>query len=167
MAVKLYIIRHGIAADKEEYENDGDRPLTDTGRRKTKQVAQQLHQLGLQFHEILTSPLLRARQTAEILLQAQLGPQLTTTDTLAPNGSFTDWLHWLKPLQQSEELAIALVGHEPDLSQWAELLLWGEARGVLQLKKAGVIGIEIPETDDPVGNSILFWLTPPRFLILS
>jgi phosphohistidine phosphatase len=56
------------------------------------------------------------------------------------------------------------VGHEPSLGEWAECLVWGEARGRLRLKKAGVIGINVP-LDDPIGNSELFWLVPPRVLV--
>jgi phosphohistidine phosphatase len=168
MAVTLYLIRHGIAVDRNEGMDDKARPLTAKGRQKTADVAQQLKILGLEFSQILTSPLTRARQTAEILLQAGLSNQVNVTDTLSPMGSFADWLDWLKDYSQPrQEQAIALVGHEPALSQWAELLLWGEARGVLSLKKAGIIGLTVPDEVDPLGHTILFWLTPPRFLILS
>jgi phosphohistidine phosphatase len=168
MAITLYIIRHGIAVDRGEGINEEDRPLTPKGRQKTQAVAQQLKTLGLEFTEILTSPLARARQTAEILLREGLSEQIGVMEALAPKGSFSDWLDWLKVHNLSEkETAIALVGHEPDLSQWAELLLWGEVRGVLLLKKAGIIGLTIPEDVDPVGNTILFWLTPPKFLLVS
>jgi phosphohistidine phosphatase len=168
MALTLYIIRHGIAVDRSEGINEEDRPLTPKGRQKTQAVAQQLKILGIEFAEILTSPLARARQTAEILLHEGLSAQVSVTETLAPKGSFTDWLNWLKVYKRFEgETAIAIVGHEPDLSQWAELLLWGEVRGVLLLKKAGIIGLTIPEDIDPIGNTILFWLTPPKFLLVS
>jgi phosphohistidine phosphatase len=164
MPTQIYFIRHGIAAEPDAYDNDRERPLTVKGKTKTKVVAQQLKALGLGFDEILTSPLLRARQTAEILHQADLVPHMTVTDTLAPMGSFSNWL---EKTRQSNHRSLALVGHEPDLSQWAELLIWGEVRGALQLKKGGIIGIEIPDDIDPVGNSILFWLTPPRLFVLS
>lgn len=171
MPTQVYLIRHGIAAEPEAYENDQDRPLTAKGRAKTKAIAQQMSALDLAFDEILTSPLVRARQTAEILLSANLAPHLTVTEHLAPMGSFANWLEWFTTWRQRGSGAspnvLALVGHEPDLSQWAELLLWGDVKGVLQLKKAGVIGIEIPDEIDPIGNSILFWLTPPRLLLLS
>ena len=167
MPTQVYLIRHGIAATPEAYEGDYERPLTAKGRAKTKAVARQLQTLNLAFDEILTSPLVRARQTAEILLKANLASHLTIDKTLAPMGSFTDWLKWLKPWRESRSSVLALVGHEPDLSQWAELLILGDVQGVIQLKKAGIIGIEIPDDIDPLGNSILFWLTPPRLLILS
>jgi phosphohistidine phosphatase len=167
MPTQVYLIRHGIAADPEAYERDQDRPLTTKGRAKTKAVAGQLKALSLAFDEILTSPLVRARQTAEILLKANLASHLTVDETLAPMGSFTDWLDWLNTWRQGGTNVLALVGHEPDLSQWAELLILGDVQGVFQLKKAGIIGIEIPDDIDPIGNGILFWLTPPRLLILS
>ncbi|WP_404791199.1 phosphohistidine phosphatase SixA [Altericista sp. CCNU0014] len=165
--MQIYLIRHGLAGERGTYEDDRERPLTAKGQSKTKAVAQQLKAFGLSFDEILTSPLVRARQTADILLQADLAPHLSTTDALAPLGSFSSWLEWLQAWRQGDSDSLALVGHEPDLSQWAELLVWGEVRGALQLKKAGIIGIEIPDNVDPLGNSILFWLTPPRLFVLS
>jgi phosphohistidine phosphatase len=167
MAVQVYFMRHGIAADPEDYAKDSDRPLTPKGRTKTEAIVQHLKQLNLQFDEILSSPLVRAHQTAEILLEQGLAPQLTVSDVLAPQGSFSDWLAWLKLWQQSGHESLVLVGHEPDLSQWAELLIWGDVKGAIALKKAGMIGITIPDAIDPIGNSTLFWLTPPKFLILG
>ena len=170
MLIDLYFIRHGIAVERQEGVPDDDRPLTPKGRKKTEAVAQQLKRLGLEFTEILTSPLIRAGQTAEILIQAGLAPRVSMTSTLAPEGSFADWMEWIKDYRKghaAKEAALALVGHEPDLSQWAELLLWGEVRGAIALKKAGIIGLSLPPNIDPVGNSVLFWLTPPKFLLLS
>ncbi|MCG9892353.1 MAG: phosphohistidine phosphatase SixA [Thermosynechococcaceae cyanobacterium MS004] len=170
MPIALYLIRHGIATERDSGIDDRDRPLTPKGRQKAQAIAQQLKALGLDFDEILTSPLLRATQTAEILLGAGLSAQMSITHSLAPLGSFSDWLAWLRGYdaeRQNQKTTIALVGHEPDLSQWAELLLWGESRGVLQLKKGGILGLNIADPADPLGNSILFWLTPPRFLVSS
>ncbi len=170
MSIDLYLIRHGIAVERQQGVPDDDRPLTPKGRKKTEAVAQQLNLLGLEFTEILTSPLIRAGQTAEILIQAGLAPRVSMMPALAPQGSFSDWVEWVKDYREqraSKDTTLALVGHEPDLSQWAELLLWGQARGVMTLKKAGIIGLSLPLEADPVGNSILFWLTPPKFLLLS
>ncbi len=72
---------------------------------------------------------------------------------------------WFNAWQCSGQVALALVGHQPDLCQWAEFLIWGESRQVLELKKAGVIGLTVPNQVSPVGNSCLFWLTPPRLLL--
>jgi phosphohistidine phosphatase len=161
---ELYIIRHGLAGDHGSYANDGERPLTPGGVRKTEQVAQRLFKLGLQFELILTSPYARALQTAEILQGTGLGRKLETSADLLPGGSFEDWFSWFEGWQRADRKALALVGHEPNLGEWAECLIWGEARGRLKLRKAGVIGINVP-LDDPIGNSELFWLVPPKVLL--
>lgn len=162
---QLYLIRHGLAADRNQKVPDEQRPLTPKGVSKTRQVAQRLSALKLHFDLILTSPLVRARQTAEIFHSEGLGTRIDNSATLVPGGSFEQWLAWLQDWQGSGDQALALIGHQPDLSQWAESLIWGEVKQVLELKKAGVIGLTLPATGSPVGKSYLFWLTPPRLLL--
>lgn len=164
-ALHLYLIRHGLAGEHGSYANDDDRPLTDEGRHKTRQIAKRLHALELHFDIILTSPLVRAQQTADILLEAALSQTLQASTHLAPGGSLSEWLVWLQGWQSPTTKALALVGHEPNLSAWAERLVWGKSNGHLTLKKAGMIGLALPESHPPVGNSTLFWLTSPRFLL--
>jgi phosphohistidine phosphatase len=159
---ELYIIRHGLAGEHGSYADDAQRPLTDEGHRKMGQVAQRFYALDLRFDLILTSPLVRARQTAEILQAAGLSKHLEVSEFLAPGGDFEDWLAWFRQWQSSESLAI--VGHEPSLSQWAERLIWGEVRQRLLLKKAGAIGLKVPN-GEAIGQSQLFWLTPPKLLL--
>lgn len=165
MSIELYLIRHGLAGEHGSYANDGDRPLTEEGHRKTQQVAERLRSLELHVDLILTSPLVRARQTAEILYTAGFSQQLEESPHLAPTGKFNDWLLWFDQWRQSSGARLALVGHEPDLSTWAEQLIWGSAKHHLILKKAGVVGLLLPPSGSPVGASELFWFTPPRFLV--
>jgi phosphohistidine phosphatase len=73
--MELYLIRHGIAEDKQPDIKDEERSLTKEGRQKTEKVAQKIKKLGLQFEVIVTSPLVRARQTAEILVADGLSTQ--------------------------------------------------------------------------------------------
>ncbi|HBW57031.1 MAG TPA: phosphohistidine phosphatase SixA [Oscillatoriales bacterium UBA8482] len=160
----LYLIRHGIAAERGTYENDDQRPLTPEGDRKTHQIATRLKQLNLQFDHILTSPLIRARQTADILKTVGLSSQVEECAALAPDGNIQDWITWYQTWQSTGGKSLALVGHQPDLGHWAELLIWGQPKGALIVKKAGIIGITLPPTS-VIGNSQLFWLTPPRFLL--
>jgi phosphohistidine phosphatase len=160
---ELYIIRHGIAADPQDFETDEVRPLTKEGDRKTKKIAKRLAQFGLDFDIVFTSPLVRARQTAEILQDVGLGNQIRECVALSPGGDIHEWLAQLTELTDCQRIAI--VGHQPDLGNWAEILVWGEAKGNIALKKAGAIGISLPETDSPIGRSSLFWLTSPRFLL--
>lgn len=163
--MQLYLIRHGIAAERGSYTKDDDRPLTEQGQQRTARVAQQLKALDLKFDLILTSPLIRAQQTAEILLEAGLSQQLETFADLAPGGDIHNLLTWRSTWPQAATGHLALVGHEPDLGHWAELLIWGQRVGNLVVKKAGVIGLTLPESGFPLGQSQLFWLTPPRFLV--
>lgn len=164
--MELYLIRHGIAEEQQAGIKDEERHLTKEGRQKTEKVAQRLKKLDLQFDLIVTSPLVRARQTAEILLEVGLSSQMEESNHLAPNGHISSWLdYWLQPKNFAQNTQLAVVGHEPCLSNWAEILLWGEAKDSLVLKKAGMIGVKLPESGSPVGRSQMFWLTPPRYLL--
>ncbi|HEY9616831.1 MAG TPA: phosphohistidine phosphatase SixA [Microcoleaceae cyanobacterium] len=165
MTIDLYLIRHGLAGEHGSYANDDERPLTEEGKQKTRQVAKRLRDLGVHFDLIVTSPLVRARQTAEILQDVGLSQQVEISGTLAPGGELSEWLQWLASTTLSDRPCLALVGHEPGLSRWAETLIWGSAKGALVLKKAGAIGLTLPKTGSPIGNSSLFWLTPPRLLL--
>jgi phosphohistidine phosphatase len=165
--VELYLIRHGIAVERLVDTKDEERTLSPIGCQKTSLVAQRLEELGLRFDLILTSPLVRSRQTAEILLSSGLSSQLEESTFLAPDGDIHTWLGWLEKWQQvaSSKLVLAIVGHQPSLGEWAEILVWGEARSGLVLKKAGIIGLTLPEAGSVVGRSQMFWLTPPKFLL--
>ncbi|MBF2097375.1 MAG: phosphohistidine phosphatase SixA [Gloeomargaritaceae cyanobacterium C42_A2020_066] len=161
----LYLIRHGLAGEGDlEPEADRARPLTPEGQRKTRRVAQRLVALNIQVQTILTSPLPRAAQTAEILKQENLGLRLETVDFLAPGGSYGDACAWLHNWRSLGGGDVAWVGHQPELGGWAETLVWGHAQDRLVLKKAGVVGLSFTE-NDPAGRALLFWLTPPRLLL--
>jgi phosphohistidine phosphatase len=162
----LYLIRHGIAAERGTYADDRDRPLTAKGRDRTERVAQRLSQLGIGFDLLLSSPLVRAYETAEILVYQGLAPYFTRHDALAPGGDLADWLTWLGDWQVNQpESTVAIVGHEPDLSAWAQQLVIGSTSGNWRLKKAGIIGLTLPAADQALGSSELFWFTPPRLLL--
>jgi phosphohistidine phosphatase len=167
MATELYLIRHGIAGDRSQFSTDIERPLTQAGIQKTQAIAKRLAQLNLRFDLIQTSPLVRARQTADILKQAKLSAQLLESPHLAPGGDLLAWVTWLEDWRRANpnQQSLAIVGHEPDLGEWAEQLLWGEAKQRLVVKKAGVIGVLLPDHGSVVANSHLFWLAPPRLLL--
>lgn len=158
----IYLIRHGIAVERGIYPEDAHRPLTKEGRTKTQKVAQRLREIGLRFNIILTSPLVRAKQTADILLKASLSTQSQEFIPLSPGGEMQDWLNWLT---QNHYNCMALVGHQPDLGIWTETLVGNSQQGNLIVKKAGVIGVRITEKVNPMGNSQLFLLTSPKWLV--
>ncbi len=165
----LYLIRHGIAEERGTYEDDSQRPLSDEGRKKTKQVAKRLYDLGLRFDLLQTSPLVRAQQTSEIFANVFAECSVDLSSELAPEGDFEKWLswfaEWLSNHPQPAKASLGIIGHEPDLSSWAEMLIWGESKGVLVLKKAGLIGLVLPETQPWTSNGILFLSIPPKLLI--
>ena len=164
----LYLIRHGIAEERGNYEDDTQRPLTDEGRKKTRQVAKRLYDLGLRFDLLQTSPLVRAQQTADIFTELFATPVQQSLE-LAPEGNFETWLswvaEWLSQHPQPAKASLGIIGHEPDLTSWAEMLIWGDDKGGLVLKKAGLIGLSLPETQPWINNGVLFLLIPPKLLI--
>ncbi|APB34431.1 Phosphohistidine Phosphatase, SixA [Gloeomargarita lithophora Alchichica-D10] len=162
--MKLYCIRHGLAQDPHPEQPDRERILTKEGYKKTRSVAQGLAALGVQVEAILTSPYLRASQTAVICHEQGLGPMPVIHEALQPGGDWQSWLTWWQAWQAQGGGAVALVGHLPDLSQWAERLLWGQVGDKLVLKKAGVMLLELPEQGNPVAQAQLLWLLPPRVL---
>ncbi|HAN46639.1 MAG TPA: phosphohistidine phosphatase SixA [Cyanobacteria bacterium UBA8156] len=166
MTFNLYFIRHGLAVERSEHTPDGDRPLTPEGRHKTERVVKRLRELGLGLDALVSSPLVRAQQTAEILTAVYRLP-IETWPELAPDTPFETWLARLLVWQSENPTvaAVGMVGHEPELSNWAEILLWGGCRDAIALKKAGVLGLTIPRTVSPVGEAFLFLLVPPKILL--
>ncbi len=170
LITEVYFIRHGIAASRESAKDDESRPLTTKGINKTRRIAERLGDLGLQFDTLLTSPLVRARQTADILNQVGLASHLEEFSPLSPGGSLSDCLNWLSHWQSANVTSlttpsIALVGHEPNLSEWAQQLVTGQEQSQWTLKKGGIIGLRVPNAKQAIGQSQLFWLAPPRFLL--
>lgn len=165
----FYLIRHGIAEERGTYEDDTQRPLSDEGRKKTKQVAKRLYDLGLRFDLLQTSPLVRAQQTSDIFADVFGDCPVQRSPELAPEGDFETWLNgiaeWISQHPQPAKASLGIIGHEPNLTAWAEMLIWGESKGVLVLKKAGIIGISLPETQPWTGNGVLFLSIPPKLLI--
>ena len=161
---EIYLVRHGLAGQFGDYADDSQRPLTEDGQKKTRKVAQRLHALGLHFDRIYTSPYQRADQTAQILKSSGLGESIERWDALQPDGDRTRLIAQLSDDREAGR-RVAIVGHEPDLSQLAETLVFGGVQGGLVLKKAGIIGLMAPIEGELVGNCQLFWLVPPRLLI--
>jgi phosphohistidine phosphatase len=165
----LYLIRHGIAEDLalqnlDLIASDEARSLTQIGRQKMAQVAEHIYKSELKFNLIMTSPLVRARQTADILIDARLSNQLEISLDLAPAGNLQYWLtNWESRSPNKSFTTIALVGHEPNLSEWAELLIFGNIYHRLILKKGGIIGLKFPTDKIEIGTAQLYCLIPPKY----
>jgi phosphohistidine phosphatase len=162
--MEIFLMRHGIAEDLPPGGSDADRELTNKGITKTERVALSMQEKGWEFDLVLSSPLVRACQTAQILLESGLGKVLEIHPPLAPDGLLEDWLQWFQSYQLTNPTAkrLVLVGHEPNLSQWAEILVFGQVFDRIHLKKAGVIALQAPDTTDLIGKCELLWLVPPK-----
>lgn len=159
--LELYLVRHGIAAERgEEYPDDSKRPLTSTGIKRLHQEARALNALGIGFDHIITSPLVRTKQTADILAEClESRPGVSTSDALAPAGTPAGVFHELG--RHMRKARIALVGHEPTIGELAARLIG--ARTPLEFKKGGLCRIDF-EVFPPKGIGQLRWFIPPRML---
>src|SRR5262245_58672519 len=134
---EIYILRHGIAVERGAggYTNDSERPLTAEGRKKMQRIAKTLCNLDLSFDLILSSPYVRARQTAEIVAQILKGEErLKLSDHVAADGDAEDLIAEVRKAHHSPA-SVLLVGHEPYLSELISVLLTGQPDLVLTLKK--------------------------------
>jgi phosphohistidine phosphatase len=163
--MKLLVVRHGAAMDKEEFahtgESDNLRPLTDEGKAEITRVAAGLRGNVEALDVLGSSPLVRARQTAEIIADAyqMAGPQVTSS--LIPGAEFEDFEDWCSGV--GEKNVICVVGHEPHLGMLVTWLLTGTSTSHIRLKKGGACVVEF-ETRVRGGAGRLNWLLTPRQL---
>jgi len=156
--VRLYLVRHGKAEDVGPDGTDGARRLTEEGRRDFRRGAEGLASLGVRFDRILTSPLARARETAEILADVVDGPAPERLEALA----FGDEAEILAAVARAGE-EVALVGHEPTLGKLVSLAVCGRVGGGTPLRRGGVACIDFARNAAP-GRGVLAWLLAPKQL---
>ena len=162
MAVlELYLIRHGIAADRgDEYPDDSKRPLTGEGIAALRKEVKALDELGIGFDHIITSPLVRAKQTADVFAQhLQSKPSMSSADALAPAGSSAAVVQDV--VKHARKGRVALVGHEPNLGELAARLIG--SRTPIEFKKGGICRIDF-EVLPPKGVGHLRWFVTPKML---
>jgi phosphohistidine phosphatase len=168
--MNLYFMRHGIAvaADDPDFADDNERPLTNKGVKRMHRAARGLARLKIPFDGILTSPVLRARQTAEIVVgELRLESHLEAISSLAPDSTVEHLLFGLTRFQDRKHLL--LVGHEPLFSQTLSALLC-PSRGqdqdlAIAVRKGSLCRIEI-DTLPPTNPATLHWHLAPKQLRL-
>jgi|SRR5271166_327877 len=163
----LYILRHGIAEDRVKGRSDAERALTDEGRARTLGVAKGLRKLGIRYEALLTSPLVRAVETAAIVSEIfEDRPALEKLDELAAGVATATSVAALKPFARMNEVII--VGHEPGLGQIAAALLTGSAQGLgIVLKKAGCVALEVGSFTPRAGALLLWMMTPGQLRLIG
>jgi phosphohistidine phosphatase len=169
--VKLYIMRHGPAEDQADSGMDEDRALTASGRERVRNVAKLLVELGEEPLQIITSPLVRAVQTAEIVaVVTRLGDREGEVDVrreLSPAEGGGAAL--VAALASTASKRVMLVGHEPDLSELISALLAGASHGTAKpvlpsFDKAMVVGLHVESRDE---HTRLRFVLDPRGLKLD
>ena len=167
-AMQVVLFRHGIAEDRDAFAAtgapDAQRPLTDKGARRARRAAAGLLTLLPAVDVIGTSPLTRARQTADAVMGAcddgGAPPERETVAALRPGGDPMDVCQWLAGRGQAR--TAVLVGHEPDLSGLMAWLTTGRGPGFARFKKAAACLIELSAAAP--GGGELVWHLPPAVL---
>jgi phosphohistidine phosphatase len=155
-------MRHGIAEDHSPEGDDAARKLTERGRDKIRKAALGMHAIGLSFDRVVTSPLARAAETAEIVTRETGAPAPHSIRELATGTTPAAALSALRKLGRQQNLLV--VGHEPTLSRLAALLIAGSTEvAAIRLKQGGVIALEFDDALD-VGSATLCWMMTQRQL---
>jgi phosphohistidine phosphatase len=157
----LYIVRHGIAIDREDPKSpaEADRYLTEEGIAKTKQVAKGLASMGIHADLMITSPYVRARQTAAIFAKALDYPEqkIRQSESLLPGAEPGAFLRELA--REKNASSVFCFGHAPHLDGLVAAAV-GAQRHITTLKKAGVAFVEMKRVAPP--NGLLAWLVTPK-----
>jgi phosphohistidine phosphatase len=160
--MRLYIVRHAIAsAHGTPGVKDDDRELTKEGIQKMREVAAGLRALDYIPEAVLSSPLLRARQTAELLLGILgKGIEFKIKPSLAPSGSRQELYPELASYDKKKIRSVMLVGHQPSLGEIAGEIVWGSADHYVEFRKGGACAIDLESVRGIPKGSLISLLTP-------
>jgi phosphohistidine phosphatase len=163
--MNLLVVRHAIAEDPAEsatgHVDDAGRRLTPEGRKKMKQAARGLRTVVPEIQLLATSPLIRARETADIIAAAYRPITPLVVAALAPGRPASEIGDWLEGQRRHD--VVAIVGHEPGLSQTVGWLVVGDERSLLELKKGAACLVALPDVVGP-GSGTLVWALAPAQL---
>ncbi len=159
--MNLYILRHGIAADRgAQYPDDDLRPLTDKGISRMRREAKGMDAIGVSPDLIISSTLVRAIQTAEIVQQRLSSPPpLIKSRSLVPEAHPSQILDELAANHSSLD-SVMVVGHEPHMSSLVSYILTGRVSWIIEMKKGALVSIDL----SPSGRGQLLWALAPRHL---
>jgi phosphohistidine phosphatase len=159
--LELYLIRHGIAEERgPQWPDDTKRPLTAKGIAALKQEAKALANLDVTFDLIISSPLTRTRQTADVFSARLSGkPTVVLSDALTPAGTSEAVVQEIA--SEAHKGRVALVGHEPNIGELCAHLIG--ASSPIEFKKGAICRIDV-EALPPKGFGQLRWFLPPRIL---
>lgn len=161
--MELYIVRHGIAIDREDPKSppEAERYLTEEGMERTKQVAKGIAALGIAADWMVSSPFIRAMQTAEIFAAAldYPKPKIGTSETLLPGAEPAAFFRELA--RQKQASIVFCFGHAPHVDELVAAAV-GMKHPITEMKKAGVALVELKRLSPPSGQ--LVWLVTPKLI---
>ena len=158
---EFYVMRHGIAVTRGSagFSDDSKRPLTPEGKKKMKEIAEGLARLGFNVDWIVTSPLVRAVETAEIVAESLASNvPMDHSEALRPGGSAEALISFLA--KHANRKRVLVVGHEPDLSEMAARLMGAGRHANLGFKKGGCCLMTFTEFPPKSPGQLVWWLTP-------
>jgi len=144
--IQIVLLRHATAVDRFSagIDDDANRPLTREGRKEAKRAAKKFKSLGLEFDRVMTSPLLRALETAKIAVkQMKIEDKLEIVNELAAEADSQELAASLSSLKPGTR--VLLIGHEPYFSRLASFLITGDYNANIGLKKGGAIALSMEE----------------------
>ena len=166
--MRIILIRHAKAEDRSasRYPDDGLRPLNDRGRREQVIISRALRHMGFRFNVLATSPLVRARETADILaLGMKWKEPIVEASILGHEFTIDGVLKWLG--QYPSATCIACVGHEPDLSELAGAMISDDEDIWIDFKKSGILAIDFSQNAERSQGVLLYLLRAKLILELA
>ena len=163
--MKIFLLRHGEALDRDEAKKNGvedaQRPLISKGKSRTKKIVKFLKGTIGRTDLLVSSPYLRAQQTAAIAMQTIRFDNYLESIELVPEAPPAAFVKWLAKEAQNVT-SVFVVGHEPQLSLFASYILSGRQDSMILLKKSGIICIEVESFDSltPKSTSLRWHLDP-------
>jgi phosphohistidine phosphatase len=157
----LYVMRHGLAVARGSvrFSDDAQRPLEPEGKAKMREIAEGLKRVGFDADWIVTSPLVRAVETAEIIAESlDSRAPVDVCEAMRPGGSPEDLIAFLA--KHPSRTRVLVVGHEPDLSELASRLIGAGSHTNLAFKKGGCCMISFDEFPPRNPGQLMWWLTP-------
>jgi phosphohistidine phosphatase len=167
--MNIYLLRHGIAVEPgtDGFTQDAYRPLTREGQRKLEKIGEGIGTLDLRIDKVLSSPYVRARETAAIVAGTLgLRKKLAFTEALIPEQkgqALVDVLQQLDPAPKS----VMLVGHEPFMSDFISLLVWGQPGGSVLLRKGGLCKLSVESLEAGRCATLEWLLTPKQMMLMA
>jgi len=163
--MRIYLVRHAIAENvgTSDYDDDSLRPLSEKGREKMKKIASALKEISVSPDLIVSSPYIRASQTASILAKAfKYKEEIAYSDSLMPMSNPDDMIGEINEKYSVDELM--LVGHEPNLGTLASVLLAGYPDISINFKKGGICCLSVDDLHYD-RTAVLEWLITPKISI--